>query len=402
MELPRFLRELISRPEYRNPNSDEYITAQKYFNLLYPGTVQFDATGRMIQPEYDMTIAEFENAQAQIDAEIEKAKRELERSLQDPDEEPEEENDDENSAPTVQIVLKGLVAIRVLIIDDLIVTKNLKIYDLKVIENSDEDDGAPEPDPDICVYVWCEDGECDDCAAMAGTILDGPNIPDSHPNCRCYAVLMPWSEYTEKFGAPDPKKQEKYRMLQKKEQEYKNKEKQKHDVKDMKISDKGINWLKSKENKVLNEKGIHIIYDDKTGKPVPVGEPLPDGATIGYGHLIKPGEDFSKGLTEQQALELYRQDLQDAQNIVRNNIQVPLTQNQFDALTSLAYNIGSGNFSPSTIVKYVNGANEEKLEYPTPEAAWKAWNKSRGKVMRGLINRRNDEWEMFSKGIYKI
>ena len=57
----------------------------------------------------------------------------------------------------------------------------------------------------------------------------------------------------------------------------------------MKMSDKGIEWLKDKENKVLDIHGNHIIYDDRTGKPVNPNAPMPPGATIGYGHLIKPG-----------------------------------------------------------------------------------------------------------------
>ena len=60
----------------------------------------------------------------------------------------------------------------------------------------------------------------------------------------------------------------------------------------MKMSDKGIEWLKGLEGSV-KVNGKHVIYDDATGKPVPAGVPLPVGATIGYGHLVKPGEDFS-------------------------------------------------------------------------------------------------------------
>lgn len=168
----------------------------------------------------------------------------------------------------------------------------------------------------------------------------------------------------------------------------------------MKISEKGFNWLKSKESKVVNANGLHVIYDDKTGKPVPKGVPLPAGATIGYGHLIKVGENFQNGLSEEQAMELYRQDLRIAENAVRNNITVKIKQNQFDALASLAYNIGVGNFAKSTIVKYINNPQFYDDMYRSPEQAWKAWNRSQGKVSAGLINRRNEEWEMFANGVY--
>ena len=56
MQTPKFLQELISSPEYSDKNSETYKRVTKYMNILYPGTVQFDATGRMIRPEYDMTL----------------------------------------------------------------------------------------------------------------------------------------------------------------------------------------------------------------------------------------------------------------------------------------------------------------------------------------------------------
>ena len=142
--------------------------------------------------------------------------------------------------------------------------------------------------------------------------------------------------------------------------------------------------------------GKHVVYDDKTGNLVNINEPLPKGATIGYGHLIKPGEDFRNGITENVATELLLSDIATAERAVRDNITVPLSQNQFDALTSLAYNIGTRNFVDSTVVKYINNPDLKDTTYPTLESAWKTWNKSGGRVMIGLSNRRNQEWNMFN------
>ena len=168
----------------------------------------------------------------------------------------------------------------------------------------------------------------------------------------------------------------------------------------MKISDYGITWLKNQENKVLDKHGNHIIYDDKTGKPVKPHEPLPRGATIGYGHLIKPNEDFRNGISESEATELLHADIATAERAVRDNITVPLSQNQFDALTSLVYNIGTKNFTDSTVVKYINNPDFHSSVYLNLESAWKAWNRSQGKVLNGLINRRKNEWDMYNRGIY--
>ena len=168
----------------------------------------------------------------------------------------------------------------------------------------------------------------------------------------------------------------------------------------MKISDYGITWLKNQENKVLDKHGNHIIYDDKTGKPVKPHEPLPRGATIGYGHLIKPDEDFRNGIPESEATELLLADIAIAECAIRNNIFVPLKQNQYDALVSLAYNIGTRNFANSTVVKYVNNPNFHSSVYLNLESAWKAWNRSQGKVLNGLKKKKKNEWDMYNCGIY--
>lgn len=140
----------------------------------------------------------------------------------------------------------------------------------------------------------------------------------------------------------------------------------------------------------------HVIYDDKTGKPVNINEPLPKGATIGYGHLVKTGENFKNGITENVATELLRSDIATAERAVQDNITVLLSQNQFDALTSLAYNIGTKNFATSTVVKYINNPKFHDSKYQTLESAWKTWNKSGGHIMPGLSNRRDQEWKMFN------
>ena len=163
----------------------------------------------------------------------------------------------------------------------------------------------------------------------------------------------------------------------------------------MRISDNGINILKQCEGCVKNG-NRHVIYDDKTGRPINTNGDLPHGATIGYGHLIKYGEDFSDGITEHVATELLKQDISIAETAVNNNINVPLSQNQYDALVILTYNIGWENFVKSTVVKYINNINYHNARYPTLESAWMAWNKSGGKKMPGLTNRRHKEWMLFN------
>ena len=163
----------------------------------------------------------------------------------------------------------------------------------------------------------------------------------------------------------------------------------------MKFSNQGIELLKQLEG-CVRKGDKHVVYDDKTGRPVDGGAPLPRGATIGYGHLIKPGENFPGGITERVATELLRADIAAAQRAVQNNITVPLMQNQYDALVIFAYNIGTKNFAKSTVVKYINNPNFHSTIYPNLESAWRAWNRTGGVVSKGLIKRRQREIELFN------
>ncbi len=343
----------------------------------------------MVPPEYDMTIDEFYAAQQELDKDLEKAKQDQINEI----EEGSGIKVDENSLDQYVEVI-DLIHVRVLMHDGSIEDKDLMVYSLDMPEGDNADDNDSDHRARK-VWVWhSEIGEntCDDCAARDGEIYESeddiPEIP-VHPNCRCTK--------TEDVIAPDG------RIISSKP--YSSKVKQgknevEKDVKNMKMSDKGINWLKRKEGKVLDKNGNHIVYDDQTKKRVSDGTPLPPGATIGYGHLIKPGEDFRGGITEAQAIELLHSDIAAAERAVCNNITVPITQNQYDALVSFAYNIGIEAFANSTAVKYINNPDFISSKYPSLESAWRAWNKTQGTVSNGLINRRNAEWNMYNNGTY--
>ena len=140
-------------------------------------------------------------------------------------------------------------------------------------------------------------------------------------------------------------------------------------------------------------------YDDQTGEPI---TEWVKGATIGHGHLISESQwgQFQNGITEAQADALLSQDLSSAVSSVNDALTTNVNQQQFDALVILRYNIGSANFRSSSVLKMINNPSK-KTSYPTAELAWKAWNKSQGKVNQGLINRRNAEWNIYSKGVYE-
>ncbi len=374
MKIPNFLRELINSNEYADKNSDTYVRATKYMNLLYPGQAEFDSTGKMTEPPYDMTYEQFLEAQKKL-------KEDIENAIQEAEEDTEEEKG--LSVDYSEFIeTEETIDVRVLMPSGYIDNKKLVVYTLNIPEESHPDNPQVKK-----IWVWHSESDefiCEDCAAHDGELFENtdeiPELP-VHPNCRC------WVEEQE---LDDNNKTVFSRVYKGYKKENKTSE-----ASNMKISDNGINMLKRFEGSVKIG-ARHVIYDDKTGRPVNSDKELPAGATIGYGHLIKSDEDFKHGITERQATEILRSDISTAERAIKDNITIPLSQNQYDALVSLAYNIGAKNFANSTVVKYVNDSNYHNTKYPTLESAWMAWNKSGGREMAGLTNRRQQEFNLFN------
>lgn len=374
MKIPNFLRELINSNEYADKNSDTYVRATKYMNLLYPGQAEFDSTGKMTEPPYDMTYEQFLEAQKKL-------KEDIENAIQEAEEDTEEEKG--LSVDYSEFIeTEETIDVRVLMPSGYIDNKKLVVYTLNIPEESHPDNPQVKK-----IWVWHSESDefiCEDCAAHDGELFENtdeiPELP-VHPNCRC------WVEEQE---LDDNNKTVFSRVYKGYKKENKTSE-----ASNMKISDNGINMLKRFEGSVKIG-ARHVIYDDKTGRPVNSDKELPAGATIGYGHLIKSDEDFKHGVTERQATEILRSDISTAERAIKDNITIPLSQNQYDALVSLAYNIGAKNFANSTVVKYVNDSNYHNTKYPTLESAWMAWNKSGGREMAGLTNRRQQEFNLFN------
>ena len=113
--------------------------------------------------------------------------------------------------------------------------------------------------------------------------------------------------------------------------------------------------------------------------------------TIGYGHVVKPHEDFSAGIDEAQAEELLRQDAAIAEQAVLRLINVPLTDCQFDALVSFTYNLGGGALQRSTLRRKVN--HEEHADVPEQFMRW-VW--AGGRKLKGLVRRRAAEAGLYT------
>ena len=144
------------------------------------------------------------------------------------------------------------------------------------------------------------------------------------------------------------------------------------------VSASGIDLICNFEGKRL------VAYDDGVGV-----------WTIGFGTTIYPnGIKVKKGdvCTEAQAKAYMAHDLKKFELAVNNAVTVPLNQNQFDALVSLAYNIGTNAFKNSTLVKKLNAG-----EYRGAANQFDMWVNAGGKRMQGLVNRRAKEKVLFLK-----
>ena len=113
--------------------------------------------------------------------------------------------------------------------------------------------------------------------------------------------------------------------------------------------------------------------------------------TIGYGHVenpIPPGG--TRTITAEDAEQILREDLQRFEHDVNNMLTVEVTQNQFDALVSFAFNLGPANLKSSTLLRKVNSGdfNGAAEEFPK-------WNHAGGQVLAGLTARRNAEKTLF-------
>ncbi len=120
--------------------------------------------------------------------------------------------------------------------------------------------------------------------------------------------------------------------------------------------------------------------------------------TIGYGHTSTAGKPFvHKGMiiTEKQAEEILSQDLRQFENTVEKNVTVSLTDEQFAALVSFCYNVGTAAFCKSTLLKKLNNG-----EYEAVPAELQKWTKAGGKRLHGLVHRRAAEAGLWAKGAY--
>ena len=139
----------------------------------------------------------------------------------------------------------------------------------------------------------------------------------------------------------------------------------------MKISQEGISLIKKFEGCELE------AYQDAVGI-----------WTIGYGHIKGVKEGMT--ITKPQAEEMLVHELVEYEQHVLNQVTISLDQCMFDALVSWTFNLGPTNLSSSTLLKVLNSGDYEGVP-----AQIKRWSKAGGKVLEGLVRRRQAEALLF-------
>jgi lysozyme len=152
----------------------------------------------------------------------------------------------------------------------------------------------------------------------------------------------------------------------------------------MKISEAGLALIKREEA----FRGAW--YKCAAGKP-----------TIGYGHVIQANEGhyYTTKLTEAEASDLLRKDVDKGYGAhVASKLTRPVTQNQFDAMVSFCYNIGTQGFNQSSVLRLANAGSTNENDI---KIAFGLWNKVTDPVSRkrlvnnGLTRRRAKEAALY-------
>lgn len=119
--------------------------------------------------------------------------------------------------------------------------------------------------------------------------------------------------------------------------------------------------------------------------------------TIGWGHIgLVDGKKIELGMTitKAKAQELFEQDVATVEKPLANEpFANRLSQGQWDALVSFIYNVGWGNYKKSTLRKRIN----EDINHADIPNQFRCWNKANGKVLAGLVKRREWEVEQYTK-----
>jgi len=143
----------------------------------------------------------------------------------------------------------------------------------------------------------------------------------------------------------------------------------------------------------LNEKGTVLLHHFE-GLKLKAYKCPADVWTIGYGNTFyEDGSKVKQGetVTKERANQLFDSVAVSFAKQITGSIKASLNENQFSSLVSFAYNVGVANFKKSTLLKKINLDKND----PSIFSEFLKWDKSLGKVLRGLTLRREAEANLY-------
>ncbi len=147
--------------------------------------------------------------------------------------------------------------------------------------------------------------------------------------------------------------------------------------------------------RIINEQGLALIKEFEgcqlEAYLCPAGVP-----TIGYGHTRSAA--IGQVINEAEADALLREDLKNAEEAVDQLVTSPINENQFSALVSFTFNIGSGAFEQSTLLSLLNAHTDADII----ANQLLRWNKANGEELPGLTRRRHAERALFLGKDWKL
>lgn len=153
-------------------------------------------------------------------------------------------------------------------------------------------------------------------------------------------------------------------------------------INNYRISKAGIDLIREFEGEVLQ------VYKCPAGHP-----------TVGIGHLVTKRDNLKMGdkITKEQSEAFFKADIEHFENAINQSVKVPITQNEFDAIVSLAYNVGANGLRASKSFRfYLN--RDRKREFADAMLSFnKAMVRGRLTPLAGLTRRRMAERKLFLK-----
>lgn len=130
---------------------------------------------------------------------------------------------------------------------------------------------------------------------------------------------------------------------------------------------------------VQHEASVPVVYRDVAGIN-----------TVCVGHVTSA--PVGSRFTNDECAELLQADTQVAQDTIRKAVKVPISQDQYDSLVSFVFNVGTGAFKSSTLLRKLNAGDCRGAASEFPK-----WDMAGGKHVPGLLRRRQDEASHFVK-----